>query len=227
MLIKIKYFTLFISIILLISCTEDKFSNSNTKDSTVFKYQPQYPEQNVTKLKKFKNLNELIQDSIKNGRKVNDIFLDFKLGELKSTVLSKIKKHRSTGKLKWGKLYDIQRNFLYYEFKIQGNHEGFYELHFEYFNNKLYHLTLRYVSQVMITNIYYLKDSYDEIVRLYKEKYVGKWFSNADSTKWENLTGTRLISLLLSGDGISIKYLDLKLENSKKEYENKMQKEDI
>ena len=203
-------------------------------------------EEIIEQAKKKNNISVLREDSIKSGRIIKESFLTFEFGDSKNEVNKKIKSLMVAKKIirrdnpylsnelkDYLKQQGAKTENYIYNMKFENNNMDFL-VDFEYCENKLYLIRLSYYTGSAFNPSISPWDK-DKIVEIYKAKYKSKWFINnyipinstVDHEEYENLEGTRYISLIFTEYSLDIIYKDIKLERMKEEKNLSDTKNDI
>lgn len=197
---KIKFFSiLLILVLLLVSCGEEKSEKENKNDFDI-------------------SYNKIINYELDKEKQYYDVFLDFKFGMSQDQVERKFDILIAEGKVFQDSTMKV--SYLDSNITVFGYMYDFHSdstIYKSIINNMYYNDSL-YVQTLVIYSGYNLS-SYENLVELYEKKY-GDYKLQREGlyaegkTIWIN-SNREIIIAKLSGIGISIKYTDLKIRNSK------------
>ncbi len=173
---------------------------------------------------------EIVVREMAEEKQYYKVFLDFKFGMSQVQVESKFDSLFYEGKVFQDST--IQISYLDTNITVFGHMYDFHSdstiyksiIHSDYFSDSLY-------IQTIVIYAGYKPSTYEELVEMYEEKYGDFKLQREDSysssnTIWVNGSREIIISEL-SGIGISIKYTDLKIRNSKKTGQNNKDEFDL
>jgi hypothetical protein len=219
------YIILFFLIIVFLSGCKSKTNGNKTPDK-------EFVEEIIEKAHKKNDISIFFNDSISSGKRIKEAFLTFEFGDTKKDVINKIDKLIKARKIikKDNSFDDIEIVIYLYQMKFEEQQMEF-TLNFEYINDMLYHISLFHFKHV--GSIPYWDK--EKIVKLYKDKYKNEWIVNKytpintsyENEEYENLEGTRYISLNFTDHSLNIDYKDIMLEKLKRDQNISDTKKDI
>lgn len=196
-------------------------------------------EELIEQAEKKNDISVFFEDSINGGRIIKESFLTFEFGDSKDKVNNKIRSLIKGKKITRKKIPEfvqklgVKAEFYIYSMKFENSKlDILFDL--EYCENQLYLIRLTgYNESGYPPTISHWEKN--KIIEMYKDKYKSKWFTNRyipigstyDCEEYENLEGTRYISLRFLGNTLDITYKDIKLEKMKEEMNLSKTKEDI
>lgn len=212
-------------IIFFIGCEKEK-------DEKKILYNDRTYEEIIMQSKKKNDISIFFYDSIHAGRTVRESFLNFKLGDSKIVTENKIKDQIRQKKLRKNRPFGTYE-LLLYKMELRNRIMDF-KLEFDYSTDLLYSIQLTYFEPLPFNSPINSWDK-EEIISLYKDKYKNNWYidnyipigSSVEYEQYENLEGTRYISLTFTERTLYIIYKDIKLENREKTEKSLKTKTDI